>query len=132
MKLSAPAQKMIWVLLASLPLLTGGAAVFYRSWAFLPFAGGALLGAALGIAKVVLLDRAVKKIAAMDAARAGNYARAQSFLRFLLTALVLAVPAFANRWGLPIGVFWGAAAGVLVYQLAVYSMRLFIKKGDNA
>jgi len=123
---------MIWILLACLPLLTGGAVVFYRSWAFLPFAGGALLGTALNIAKVLLLDRAVKKLAGMDAIKAGNYARAQSLLRFLLTALVLAAPAFANRWGLPIGVFWGAAAAVLAYQLAVYAMRLFDKKGDNA
>jgi len=132
MKLSGPAKNMIWVLLASLPLLTGGAIIFYRSWAFLPFAGGALLGTALNVAKVILLDRTVKKLAGMEAANAGNFARGASLLRFLLTALVLAVPAFANRWGLPIGVFWGAAACVLTYQLAVYSMRLFMKKGDNA
>jgi len=132
MKLSGPAKKLICIHLAALPLLAGGAVVFYRSWAFLPFAGGALLGTALNIAKTALLDRTVKKLVDMEAAKAGGYTFLQSLLRFLLTALVLAVPAFATRWGVPIGVFWGAAAGVLVYQLAVYSVRLFTKKGDNA
>jgi len=130
MKLSGPAKKMTWILLAALPLLAGGAAAYYRSWAFLPFAGGALLGTALGIAKVLLLDHAVKKLAGMEAARAGNYARAQSMLRFLLTALVLALPAFSAKWGVPLGVFWGAAACVLVYQLAIYAMKLLTKRGE--
>jgi len=130
MKLSGPAKRMICFHLAALPLLAGGAAVFYRSWAFLPFAGGALLGTALNIAKVALLDRAVKKLAGMDAAKAGGYTFLQSLLRFLLTALVLGVPAYAAKWGVPLGVFWGAAACILVYQIAVYAIKLLTKRGE--
>jgi len=133
MKLSDAAKKMLLALLCALPLLVGAGALFYRSWAFLPFAGGALLGTALSAAKVILLERTVRKMASIeDKEKAANYVRLQSLLRFLLTGLVLVLPAFAIRWGLPPGVFWGAAAGVLAYQLAVYSMRLFTKKGDNA
>jgi len=129
MKLSDAAKKMLLILLAALPLLVGAAALFYRSWAFLPFAGGALLGTAINIAKIFLLERTVKKIAAMENKdKAVNYARIQSLLRFLLTALV-AVPAFAIRYGLPPGVFWGAAAGVLMYQFAVYGIKFSLKKG---
>ena len=132
MNLSGPAKKMICFHLATLPLLAGGAVVFYRSWAFLPFAGGALLGTALNVAKTWMLDRAVKKLAGMDAAKAGGFTFLQSMLRFLLTALVLAVPAYAARWGVPIGVFWGAAAGILTHQIAVYAVRLFTKKEGDA
>jgi len=120
---------MLWITLCALPLLAGGAAAYYRSWGFLPFAGGALLGTAVNAAKVFLLERTVNKLAAMEsAAKAAGYARIQGLLRFLLTALALAGPAFANRWGLPIAVFWGAAAAALVYQLTVYSLKLTDKK----
>ncbi|MCL2495569.1 MAG: hypothetical protein FWE98_07970 [Oscillospiraceae bacterium] len=120
---------MLWLILCALPLLAGGAAVYYRSWGFLPFAGGALLGTAVNAAKVLLLERTVNKLAAMEGdAKAASYARLQGMLRFLLTALALAGPAFANRRGLPIAVFWGAAAAALAYQLAVYTLKMSEKK----
>ena len=127
MKLSGPAKRMICFHLAALPLLAGGAAVFYRSWAFLPFAGGALLGTALNIAKVALLDRAVKKLAGMDAAKAGGYTFLQSLLRFLLTGGVLVLAAWV-----PFVSLWGAAASILVYQAALYSMNWLSKKTKKA
>jgi len=122
------AKRMSLVVCAGLSLLVGGSALFYRSWAFLPFAGGALLGAALSIAKIMWLDRTVKNAASMEAQHAGNYVRLQSLFRFLLTGLVLALPAVAIQWGASPGLFWGAAAGVLVHQLAVYSLKLPTKK----
>jgi len=125
------AKRMSLVVCVCLPLLVGGSAVFYRSWAFLPFAGGALLGAALSIAKIIWLDRTVKKATGMEVQRAGNYVRAQGLLRFLLTGLVLALPAFAIRWGVPRSLFWGTAAGVLMHQIAVYSMKLSMKKSGR-
>jgi len=125
------AKRMVLVMCASLPLLIGGSAAYYRSWAFLPFAGGALLGAALSVIKIISLDRTVKKAMDMEAQRAGNYVRAQGLLRFLLTGLALALPAFAIRWGVPPGLFWGTAAGVLMHQIAVYSMKLSMKKSGR-
>jgi len=129
MGLSDIAKKMLLAVGCALPLLVAGAAVWYRSWAFLPFACGALLGTAAGAGKVLLLERAVKKISAMDdPAQAGNYARLQSLLRLAITGATLLIPAIAIRFGLPAGALWGAAAAVLVYQLAIYSMKFFAKK----
>ena len=128
MKLSDIAKRMLLVICISLPLLIAGAFAYYRSLNFLYFALGALLGTILNAAKVILIERTAKKLIGMEKERAANYARIQGLLRFLLTGIVLAVPAFAiKQWGLPAGVFWGAAAGALVYQVAVYSMKLFMK-----
>ena len=80
-------------------------------------------------AKVLLLERTAQKVTRMeDPLKAANYARGQSLLRFLLTGLVLGLPAFAMRWGVPAGLFWGAAAGALVFQLAVYALKITTKE----
>ena len=124
MRLSAIAKRMLLVVCLSLPLLAAGGFAYYRSLAFLPFLYGAALGTALGAAKVILLDRAVTKIAGMEKDRAMNYARLQQLLRFLLTGAVLVTAAVV-----PFISLWGAAASVLAYQAAVYSLKLFEKKG---
>jgi len=125
------AKRMSLIVCASLPLFIGGSAAYHRSWAFFPFAFGALLSAALSIAKFISLDRTVKKAASLEAQRASNYVRLQSLLRFLLTGAVLALPAVAIQWGAPPGLFWGVVAGVLVYQAAVYSLKLSTKKSGR-
>lgn len=128
MRLSAIAKRMLLVVCLSLPLLAAGGFAYYRSLAlFLPFLCGALLGTALGVGKVILLDRAVAGIAGMEKERGMNYARLQQLLRFLLTGAVLVIAAllpFERRQPL-----WGAAASVLAYQAAVYALKLFGKKG---
>lgn len=121
------AKRMSLVVCASLPLLVGGAAVFYRSLAFLPFAYGALLGTGLSIAKIISLDRTVRKVTDMEPRRASNYVRLQSLLRFLLTGGVLVLAAWV-----PFVSLWGAAASILVYQAALYSMNWLSKKTKKA
>jgi len=118
MKLSGIAKRMILILSVSLLLLVAASAVYYRSFAFLPFALGALLGAAANIAKVILLERAVNKTVGMEAETGGNYIRIQNFFRFLLTGAVLVAAAF-----IPFISLYGAAAGILSYQIAALLLK---------
>jgi len=120
MRLSDIAKRMMAVMGAMLLLLIAASAVYYRSMAFLPFALGALLGVALNALKVRMLDRAVGKAVDMDGARAGGYIRGQHFLRFLLTGLVFVLAALV-----PFISLWGAAAGVLTLQVALFFLKRF-------
>lgn len=95
---------------------------YYRSLAFFPFALGAALGVAASALKVVMLDRAIKKAVKMEATAAGNYIGIQNFLRLLLTGLALVLSAV-----LPFINIWGAAAGVISLQVALY----FVKNSGN-
>ncbi|MCL2508866.1 MAG: ATP synthase subunit I [Oscillospiraceae bacterium] len=120
MRLSDIAKKMILVICVSLLVIVAAGAAYYRSLMLLPFALGAFSGATLNVLKVFMLDRAVKKIAGMEKERAGNYARVQHFLRFLLTGAVLVIAALV-----PFINIWGAAAGVLTYNIAALFMKRF-------
>ena len=125
--LSDMAKRMMLVVCALLPVLIAGSAIYYRSLSFLPFALGAVMGTALGAAKIVMLDRMVSKVVGMEPARAGNYVRVQQLLRLLLTGIVLVIAALV-----PFISLWGAAAGVLTYQIAVYSLKWFQKRDAGA
>ncbi|MGI6238961.1 MAG: hypothetical protein ACOYI5_04970 [Christensenellales bacterium] len=118
MKLSEIAKKMVRAILIMLLALIAGAILYYRSLAFLPFLYGALLGGAVSIAKVFLLDRAITSALGMEARAAGNYVRLQHLLRLLISGTALVVAALVK----PISL-WGAAAGVLTFQLAVYLLK---------
>jgi hypothetical protein len=118
MKLSEIAKKMVRAILIMLLALIAGAILYYRSLAFLPFLYGALLGGAVSIAKVFLLDRAITSALDMQAQAAGNYVRLQHLLRLLISGAALVLAALVE----PISL-WGAAAGVLTFQLAVYLLK---------
>jgi len=115
MQLSDTAKRMTVVIGVSLLLPIAASIAYYRSFAFLPFALGALLGAALNILKVILLDHTVKRVIAMGQKNAENYVRFQHFLRFLLTGLLFGASAF-----LPFINIWGTAAGICTMQIAVF------------
>jgi len=121
MKLSDIATKMLWVICVLLLLLVAGSIAYYRSLLFLPFAYGALLGAAVNMVKVVMLDRTVKKAVGMESNDAGNYVRLQYFLRFVLTGAVLVLAA-----KVPFISIWGAAAGILTMQFAAFCAKRFV------
>jgi len=118
MRLSAAAKRMIRVVCISFPILVVGSAVYYRSLACAPFVLGLLLGTFLNITKIWMLNRTTKKVLGMEVLRAGNYVRVQHFLRFFLTCIVLVIAALA-----PFVDLWGAIAGVVVYQIAVYTLK---------
>ena len=123
MRLSDIAKRMMRVIGVLLLLLVAASAVYYRSLDFLPFALGALLGVALNVAKILLLDRSVSRITHMEKEGAGNYIRFQHFFRFLLTGLVLLLAALV-----PFINIWGAAAGIFTLQIAVF----FAKRSSDA
>jgi len=106
---------MIKISLVLFFLVVIASVIFYRSLEFLPFALGAVLGVALNIVKIFILDRTTVKVLNMENKRAGSYIRIQHFLRFVLTGLVLLMAAL-----LPFINVWGAAIGVCTLQVAVF------------
>ena len=120
LKLSNTAKKMMVVVLALVGLFILASVVYYRSFAFLPFAIGALLGGGLNVLKIILLNRIVEKTVAGNADVTVRSFYAQYFLRLFLTIGVL----LAAVW-VPFISLWGAAAGVISFPIAAYSMRFF-------
>lgn len=120
MKLSEIAKRMIFTIGLLTLIFIAAAAVYYRSLDCLPFVWGTLLGALVSAAKVVLLERAVDRALGMDKDRAGNYVRLQHLLRLALSGAVLVLAALAPHLSL-----WGAAAGILSFQISLYFLKLF-------
>ena len=113
---------MILLIGAAALLIVAVGGLFYRSYACLPFAAGALLASGWNALKVVMLERTVNKALDMEDPRAGkNYARAQHLLRYLITALVLAAAAVAPDRFISL---WGAAAGIFTFQAAAVAIKL--------
>jgi hypothetical protein len=115
MRLSDIAKRMTTVIGVSLLLLISASAAYYRSFAFFPFALGALLGASLNVLKIMSLDRTVEKAMHMEKTAAENHVRFQHFLRFFLTGAILLLSAL-----LPIINIWGTAAGICTLQIATF------------
>ena len=114
-ELSGIASKIKSAIVILLLLLIAASAAYYRSFAFAPFAFGALLGAGLNVVKIAMLERTVVKAVGMEKNDAGNYAHLQYFLRLLITALVLILSAI-----LPFISIWGAVAGIFTMQPAMF------------
>jgi len=126
MKISNIAKRMLFTVCISFFILIAGSVIYYRSLTFLPFAYGAFLGTVLNIIKILMLENTVKKAVSMDSVKAGNYARVQHLLKFLLTGAVLLIAAVV-----PFINIWGAAFSVLAYQIAVYSLKYFKEPDMN-
>ena len=92
----------------------------------LPFALGVILMAGLNVAKVFMIERAVKQTMEIGSVKSGkNYIRLQYLARFGLTAAVLIAAALT-----PFIDLWGAAAGVLTFQIAAFSLK-FMKLDED-
>lgn len=100
-----------------------GSVIYYRSLAFLPFVFGVLLGSAVSIFKVFLLERTVDKALTMEGKHAGNYVSIQHILRLLLSGVVLFLGAVVPQISL-----WGVAAGIFSFQLAIYNVKFAVKR----
>jgi len=122
MELSYISKKMILVICAALALIIAAGAVYYRSAECLPFALGAALGAGVNVVKIIMLRRAVDKVAEKGE-NGKNYMTLQYIIRFALTGLVLVVSAVV-----PFISLYGTAAGILTWQAATLSMRFFVDK----
>lgn len=125
MKLKTIAKKMIIAILAISFISIMVAFIYYRSLEFLPFFFGVLLGAAVSIVKVFLLEYAVNQALAPGRTHAAMYIAFQNLIRFALTGLALLAGALIPQINL-----WGVVTGVLSYQLAVYLAR-FLAREDK-
>ena len=112
MQLPDIAKKMVIVICVTLLLIIAASIVYYRSFAFLPFAFGAALGAGLNILKVAMLNYAVDRAVEMEE-KGGNYIRIQYIVRLLLTGAVLILSVYA-----PFINLFGTVAGILTWQVA--------------
>ena len=125
-------RKMIMVMLAAaLVIIIAGfiASTYYPHILPLPFAAGVLLTTTLNIIKALWLKHVIEKIVAMeDEAAAGNYLRAQYFLRFILTGVVLTIAALAPESLISL---WGAVAGIFTFHFGKYSLNLISKADDK-
>jgi len=119
-KLSNTAKKMMMVVLILVGVFILASAVYYRSFAFLPFAIGAILGGGLNVVKIFLLNSIVEKTVAGDIGVTTRSFYGQYFFRFFLTIAVLALAVWV-----PFISLWGAAAGIVTFPIAAYSMSLF-------
>ncbi|MBU5595471.1 ATP synthase subunit I [Amphibacillus sp. MSJ-3] len=122
MKLSDLAKKMVYTILIIALICILSSVIYHRSLDFLPFAFGVLLGSAVSIAKVFLLERAVNKALEMEQKHAKNYVSIQHVLRLLLSGVVLVLGAIMPQLSL-----WGVAAGILAFQVAVYNVKFTAK-----
>lgn len=118
MKQSRLARRMILHVLVITGACVLVSVVYYRSWDFLPFLLGAVLGGAVSIGKILLLERAVDKALGMEKASAGKYVSLQHLLRLGLSAAALLLGALIPQINL-----WGVVAGVLAFQISVYLIK---------
>ncbi|MGI5900684.1 MAG: ATP synthase subunit I [Christensenellales bacterium] len=123
MKISDLAKRFLLIICILAALFIAGSVIYYRSSSCLPFVYGVVLGSAASVVKVIILDKTVDKALNMEKKAASNYARLNHVLRLLLTAAVLVLAALVPGISL-----WGAAAGILAFQAAVYIQRWFVKK----
>lgn len=124
MKLSHLAKRMIFTIIIISVICTILSVVYYRSLEFLPFLFGIILGSGLSIYKVLLLEKAVDKALDMENKRAGSHVAINHMLRLLLSGLALFIGAIVDQISL-----WGVVAGILSFQLSLYSLKGGSKNG---
>lgn len=111
-------------------LLAGGLLVIYLVYPFerpLPYCMGLLLGSALSICKVLLLERSLGRAVEMEEKTAQGYAALQAAARYLLTMAVFGgVVLFRDKIGL-----FGAILGVLSLQFAAYIAGASLNKREH-
>jgi hypothetical protein len=123
MKLSDLAKRMIFTILMIALVCILGSVIYYRSLNFLPFVFGVIVGSALSIIKVFLLERAVNNALTMGKEQAGSYVSLHHLLRLLLTGVVLVIGALVPQLSL-----WGVVAGIFAFQLAIYNVKFTSKR----
>lgn len=84
---------------------------------------GCLLGCGFTIVRLKMMETSVQKSVQMDAKRASRYAKAQYFLRYILSALVL-IAAAVVPWINPIS----TVLAMISLKLATYVQGLLDKK----
>ncbi|MCL2820097.1 MAG: hypothetical protein FWD38_04615 [Oscillospiraceae bacterium] len=147
-----PTKIMIKMVIVAAAIIILIGAVYYRSFAVIPFIFGVAATSGLNVFKLRMLERTVQKVVVMDDQAAGkNIVRFQYLLRYLLTGAVLVIiglihtyttepPFYSDRnwisiWGIlfpnapaslvsaPLISIWGALAGLFTLQISVILVR---------
>ncbi|HZK28444.1 MAG TPA: ATP synthase subunit I [Thermoclostridium sp.] len=126
MKLSDLARRMIISILAITLICIVGSIIYHRSFAFLGFLFGSIIGIAVSIIKVFLLESSVDKALTMDKNAAVKYITFQYFLRMLLSGAALIIGAIVTHISL-----WGVVAGVLAFPFATYLEKFRSKSKEE-
>lgn len=128
------ANKIIIVIICISALMAAGGAVFFGvNTTFplgdaVPFGVGVALTMCANIVKVLLLKRAIVKLAGMqDVGKAKIYFQVQYFLRMMLTAAALLLAALLPDSMVSL---WGAAIGIFAHPLAMYVIRFFVPANE--
>ena len=131
MKLTDMAKKLIGAILLILFLLILAGLILSLSGVLhirpLPFVLGALLGGALNILKVLMLEHMVKSAAGKAEGQAARGVYMQALLRFVLTGVVLGLAILVPDRAF----FWGAVAGIFILPIAAFSMKFVRHKDDD-
>jgi len=148
------------IIVAALIIIAIGA-VYYRSFAVIPFALGVIITLSLNIIKIRMLEKTVQKVLEMDDPEAGkNVVRFQYLIRYFLTGIVLVAvgllqnyttppPIYSSRetylavWAVlfpngpesllnaPLISIWGALAGIFTLQISVILIRFLKLEKDG-
>lgn len=118
--LSEVTQKMIFVIAALAGLICLGGLVFFRSIEAFYFANGVVLGAALNVLKVIMLEGMVRKLGASAESYRVHKVYLQIALRFILTAGVLLIGVFV-----PFVNLVGVVAGIFTLPISGFAMKFF-------
>ncbi|MGI6577389.1 MAG: ATP synthase subunit I [Eubacteriales bacterium] len=122
MKMSNLAKRTTIAILVIVSICVIVSVIYYRSLGFLPFLFGALLGSAVSIAKIFLLERTIDKALKMEKKSAGQYVSIQYILRLLLTGVVLVLGAVVPQINL-----WGVVSGIFAFHIALYFIKFTTK-----
>jgi len=124
----AAANKMILVIVCLSTIIAAGSFVFFRNIEeTIPFAIGVAMACGLNVAKVVLLKRSVLNATTKEANAAQLHLQSTYFLRLLLTVAVLLTAGLLHANGGYVNLI-GTALGLLVFHVASYSMRYFLRE----
>lgn len=119
MRISPLAKRMIITILVIALASVLISIIYYRSLDFLPFLYGVVLGSAVSIAKIFLLEHTVNKAIDLEKHKASSYVTVQYILRLVVTGIVLYLGAVVPQINL-----LGVVIGILAFQAAVYSTKL--------
>jgi hypothetical protein len=121
------AKKLICVLflLSVLCIVVGVGVSLYMGWRFIPFVSGVTLGAAVNALNILLLDKAVGKVADGTITHQGIIQLCY-FARFIMMAVALTLSVLLPDY---IGIA-GVAAAIFTKPIATYSLAFITKQPD--
>jgi len=100
--------------------------LLFLNFPYFGFELGVLIGATVSIARLISIEKTVKKVLDMPEGNAKNYARVQYSIRFLLGGVILLIAATMH----PTIHLAGVGVGVITMHIATYiTSYLQIKEG---